>query len=335
MPATILDVARVSGISVATISKYLNGVSVKKSTQQKIEAAISELNYIPNSAAKSLVTRKSNTIGVMLPFISNLFCSEIVQVFCREVRKQGYGVLLCECSDNEVNELPSAKFLAEKNVDGILSMPKWDNPDFLDFCKLKKIPVVIVDSIVQNFPVDCIVSDNVEACFEATNKLLALGHTQIALLYGAPKAVTQERILGYYKAFNEYGLTVDQELVVECDFDFNKAYKNTTTLLKEKHPTAIFATNYDMTLGAMRAISDLGLTIGENIAIIGFDNIALTKMISPAISIVEQSTEEIGIAAAKTLIRRIKGDFTDFPTTQRIPTVLHLTSSISKDYISD
>ncbi len=330
MAATIYDIAKVSNISVTTISKYFNGHTVRASTKQKIEDAIKELNYVPNSLAKSLVTQKSNTIGILLPFISNMFCSEIVQVFCREVRRHGYGVLLCECDGKKANELPGAKFLAEKMVAGILSMPYGDNPDFLDFCNLKKIPVVILDNIVQNVNVDCVLSENSEVCYNVTSMLLDRGHTKIAIIHSSPRAATHEKLLGYYKAFSDHNIDFDPELAVECNFNFDKAYATVTRLLQTSKPTAIFATNYDMTLGSLKAINDFGLKIGEDIAFVGFDNFDLVKVISPTISVVEQSVEKIGIAAAQTIIKRINGDYSGFPSIQRIPTILHITDSIGK-----
>ena len=130
MPSTIHDVARLAGVSPSTVSKYINGGSLRPKYRQKVQQAIEQLDFKPNSVARSLKSNRTYSVGVILPSLSNTFCATIISAFEKELQKMGYGVLICDCDENPEAELPCAQFLIDKKVDGIVSMPLSDSPEF-------------------------------------------------------------------------------------------------------------------------------------------------------------------------------------------------------------
>ncbi len=329
MAATIYDLVRESGISLATVSKYLNGKKVKDSTAKKIDEAVARINYIPNGIARSLVTSKTKTVGVLLPFIANEFCSEIVQFFAAEMRANGYAILIGDCGMKKINEESVARFLLEKKVDAMFSMPLSDHSTLAAFCNAYHIPIVFVDHYLDNNQGDIIISDNKQATFDATQKLLSMGHRKIAMIGSDSFIGMAERTDGYYQALYQSpdSTAIEKDLYIN-GYDFDGSYRAMKKLWETRHPTAVICGSYNMTLGALYYLQESGICLGKDISFIGFDSLSLTKMIYPRITTIEQQCDKIGIAAAQLLIRRMNGDMSDFPRLERIPTAFHQTESI-------
>ena len=329
MSTTIYDLVRESGISLATVSKYLNGKKVKDSTAKKIDEAIRRINYIPNGIARSLVTAKTRTVGVLLPFIANEFCSEIVQSFVAELRANGYATLICDCNQKEENEEKMARFLLEKKVDAMFSMPLSDHSSLAEFCNSHHVPIVFVDHYQKDSEGDIIISDNKQATFDATQLLLSMRHRKIAMIGSDAFIGMTERADGYFQALyqSENSATIEKDLYLSGN-DFDGSYQAMKQLWEERHPTAVICASYNMTLGALYYLQENNIRLGEDISFIGFDSLSLTKMIYPPITTIEQQCDKMGAAAARLLIRRMNQDTSDFPQFVRIPTVFHQTDSI-------
>ncbi|MFI3168503.1 MAG: LacI family DNA-binding transcriptional regulator [Faecalibacterium sp.] len=311
MAATIKDIARETGLSLATISKYMNGGNLREENRAAIEKAIKKLDYTVNEYARGLKSNRSRAIGVLIPELSNLFITQIITVVEGILQEKGYSVVICDCHTDEARECAAVQFLLSKKVDGIINMPVCRDGRHLTPALEQGVPVVLIDRIVPSLKgeVDSILIDNKSAAEEATDHLLEKGHRDIAIIAGPEHIYTSKlRLSGYYAAFASRGLTPPEyELYVRhCDYTVQGGYESMRKLLTQTDCTAVFVTNYEMTLGAMIAVNELGRKIPEDISIIGFDNMDLSRITHPRLTIVTQPLEQIGYYTAKTLLERLE-----------------------------
>jgi LacI family transcriptional regulator len=307
MMANIRQVADASGVSTATVSKFLNGVKVKEKNRVAIEGAILKLNFKVNQIARGLRTNKSMTIGVLIPELDNLFATSIVSIVENILIENGYSTIICDYKTNAILEVKKLDFLIDKMVDGIITIPYYQTAENLENID---VPIVLIDRMVENSDCDCILIDNEEASYKATNYLIENGHKSIAILCGNTEIyTTKERYNGYIKALNENHIKVNSEYVLFGNYDVKTGYDLTNMLINMKNrPTAIFATNNEMTIGAMIALNEQNIDIPNEISFVGFDNLELAKAVKPKLSIITQPTEKIGEVAAHTIIARINGE---------------------------
>lgn len=306
--ATIKDIARETGLGLATISKYLNGGNLREQNKIAIEAAIDRLGFTINGFARGLKTNKSRTIGVLIPELNNLFITTIITVIEDILRKQGYGVIICDCRTDKAQEREAARFLMGKSVDGIISMPVSRSGEYLLPLIEKNIPAVLLDRMIPSLKgrVDAVLTDNAGAAEKAVKMLLNFGHKRIGVILGPRDVFTsQQRLLGYSRALSR---SVIQEMENPCvlfsDYTVQGGYRSMKRLLSDPQVTAVFATNYEMTLGAIIAVNELRIKVPEQISFIGFDNLQLSQIIQPKITIITQPMEEIGKTAAEILLQK-------------------------------
>jgi len=324
MAATIKDVAKSANVGIATVSKYLNGGNVLEKNRVLIDKAIIELNYRINSLARSLKTNKTMTIGVLIPSLENIFSTSIVSGIENILQEAGYSTLICDFQENTALELKKLIFLGERQIDGLLYMPLKGCPEGLKYLQDHDIPVILIDRAIKNCECDTVLIDNLNASYEAVEHLIVMGHRRIGIINGPTHIFTaEERMRGYYRVHEDYAISVDQDLIVCGDYRMDTAYEQAMKMLtSERAPTALFVTNYEMTLGALMAINDLNLKVPEDCSFIGFDNIALANIIKPPLTIVVQPTSEIVEMAAQLLLKRMKGNFESFPELIRMKTKL-------------
>lgn len=309
MTATIQDIAKKTGLGVATVSAYLNGVRVRSKNKELIEAAIQELGYVRNDYARGLKTRRSMTIGVLIPEFSNLFSTTIVSEMENLLREKGYGIIVCDCKSDAEMEKESLRFLLSKMVDGLIVMPTGEDGAQFAAALDREIPVVVLDRLTQNEKVSHVTIDNRAVAQKATQILTANGHRHIAIITGDERVYTaRERDAGYKEALTaahcykkEY--VYDGGLTVEGGYLAMKQIIETHAAV-----TAVFATNYEMSIGAIIAINEHGRHIPEDYSFVGFDNMALAKVFSPKLVTVNQPLEEIGRKAAELLIAGMEGN---------------------------
>ena len=307
MGATIKDIAKKTGLGLATISKYLNGGNVLEENKLAIEEAIKELDFRVNEFARGLKTSKSKTIGVVIPELSNLFCTSIITIIEDILRQKGYGILVCDCRTDENLEHEAIQFLVNKRVDGIISMPVSRDGGHLKLPLSKDIPVVLIDRKVDGINVDAVLVDNVSASHHAVSYLLENGHREIGIICGPEDIFTsQQRQLGYAQAFISKGFFPRQDLIRYGDYTVESGYARLKELVSQNESvSAVFVTNYEMTLGAIIAINEMGIKLPEQISLIGFDNMHLAQVVRPKLTIVSQPIQEIAENVANIMLKRL------------------------------
>jgi LacI family transcriptional regulator len=322
--ATEKDIAKRAGLGLATVSKYLNGGNVREKNRLALEQAVRELGYTRNEHARALKTKRSKTIGFVIPELSNAFITRIITVMEDRLRASGYGSIICDCRTDGDREKDSVRFLLGKMADGIISMPVSADGSHLEEVLSRHLPVVLIDryipfpnEVFESHPIGAVLVNNSEASKLAVDALIAVGHTKIGIVLG-PKDVftSQQRLLGYNQAHIENFMMPSGDLAIFSDYTTQGGYESMKQLL-EKGVTAAFATNYEMTLGAIIALNEAGAAIPGDISFIGFDNLQLSRVVKPKLTMVDQPLEQIGESAADLIIGLVEGN----PPKSRIVTL--------------
>jgi LacI family transcriptional regulator len=311
---TIKDIARMANVSHTTVSRALNNKSrIKNETKNKILAIASELNYQPNFIARSLVMKKTKTLGLVITNIANPFYTELAQGIEATVRGLGYNIIFCSTHSDLSTEKHYIDMLRSKGVDGIIfSSAHMDDPNIL-FLAEEAFPIVLVNRrtyhpIVRE-KVDYVGIDNILGGFLAVEHLIRLGHQRIGIIGGSSESsVGFERLEGGKRALSTYGLEVMGGYFLEGDFLKGSGYRGGKEFLKmAEPPTAIFATNDYMALGTYQAIVEEGQKVPENIALIGFNDIEFTAIKGVELTTIGQKKYEMGALAVKILVEKIEG----------------------------
>lgn len=308
MAATIKDIAKKTGLGLATISSYINGGNVREANRIKIEAAIEELHYEINEVARGLKTNKTKTIGVVIPELNNIFCTEIITSMEDVLRSQGYATIVCDCRTDKKLEAEAIAFLTQKRVDGIINMPVDTTGAHLEAFRKSGKPVVLIDRKIKNLNCDSVFVDNRAAAREAVQVFLQNGHKHIGIITGPKDIFTaQERLLGYKDALLSAGIEIRQSLICYGDYMMPSGVDGLEKLVKENPDmTAVFVCNYEMTMGAVIGANELGLVIPDDLSLIGFDNCSFARACRPKLTIVVQPTELIGTEVAKIMLSRLE-----------------------------
>lgn len=302
------DIAKVTGLGLATISSYLNGGNVREKNRIKIERAIEELHFEVNEVARGLKTNRTKMIGIIIPELNNIFCAEIITEVEDILRNKGYATMICDCRTDEKREEEAVEFLYHRRVDGLIIMPTGKKGAYLQkFIRVGK-PVVLVDRKMKNIDCDCVLVDNKGAARDAVERLIFAGHTKIGMIAGPEDVYTaEERFRGYVLAMQNAGLTVEDTLIARGDYTILGGTKGIRKLVEENPDmTAVFVSNYEMTMGAIIELNELGVKIPEEISLIGFDNEEFAKASIPRLSIVTQPTKEIGRQVAEIMLNRLE-----------------------------
>ena len=310
MGATIKDIARETGLGLATISSYLNGGNVREKNRVKIEAAIEKLHFEVNETARGLKTNKTKIIGIVIPELNNIFCAEIISEAEDILRQNGYATMLCDCRSDVHREAEAVEFLMHKRVDGLLIMPTGEYSEKLSLFAEQKKPVVLIDRKVRGINCDCVLADNEGAAKEAVLRLVDAGHEKIGLIAGPQEIYTASaRNWGFQKAMMEAELPLKDSLMVCGDYTIEGGAR-AMRQLHEKHPdmTAVLISNYEMTVGAMIEINESGIRVPDELSIIGFDNLEFAKACSPKLSIMTQPTRQMAMSAVRLLLDRLNGN---------------------------
>ena len=328
--STIKDVARYTGLSIATISKYINGGNVLKENRVVIQEAIEKLNYRPNQIARGLKTSKSMTIGVLIPSLENVFFTSIISRIEDLLQEKGYSILVCDFKENIELESKKLEFLVNKQVDGIIMVSYGGNQDYINGLLERHIPIVMLDRMIRGIECDVVLADNLNSSYRAVEELILRKHRRIGIICGPKDTYTSvERRRGYERVHEDYDCSLDERLISNGEYTVENGYNAMRSLWElEDRPTALLVTNYEMTIGAIMAINDLQINIPQELSIIGYDNIQMAKVVKPPLSIVEQPMQEIGTTAAEILLKRLKGDYSDFPRVSRLKTEIFIKESV-------
>jgi LacI family transcriptional regulator len=317
MATSIKKVAERAGVSTATVSHVINGTRfVAEETKIKVQEAMKELEYVPNHAARSLRSKKSRIIGLIIPVrfmdTSNLYFMNVAQGIESTLKKYGYNLILSNSNEKIENEVEQIKVFNSQFIDGLVIAPTGEEHDYLNEALRASYPVVFVDRKPKGFEGDCVLTDGFGGTYEAVCKLIKKGHKKIGFISGTLGITTSdERLKGYVQAFMDNDIFLDPSLIKEDDANFDNGYKLAQELLEKKDVTAIFVSNNIMTLGAIKLLQDRKVKIPEEMAIIGFDDYEWTKITMPPLTVVSQPAYELGQKAAEVLIERINLDTED------------------------
>ncbi len=329
--ATIKDVAKRAGVSVATVSYVINGTrNVAPETAARVRAAMEEMNYHPNAVAQSLRTRSTHVIGAVISDISNPFFATLIKGAEDCARKNGYSLLICNTSEKLENELVYLQLLSRKRVDGMIIAPTGKNDELIKDLIERGMQIVFIDRKVDGVPAPAVLSENEEGAYQATRHLLERGHLRIGIVLGLPHvSTTTERLAGYRRALKEMGLAGDPSLIGYGHSQVDGAREASVKLLdRPDRPTAVFATNNLMTIGLMTAIHDLGLRCPCDISVVGFDDFDWAAAFEPPLTAVAQNPYLIGKRATEILFANLNQD--DRSATEvRIPTQLRPRGSVA------
>ena len=308
MAATMKDIARRTGLGLATISSYFNGGNVREKNRIKIEEAIEELHYEVNEVARGLKTNATRTIGVVIPELNNTFCAEIITGMEDVLRSHGYATIVCDCRTDKKLEREAVEFLIRRRVDGIINMPVDEEGNHLKRFQKTGKPIVLIDRKLQGINCDSVLVDNKKAAEDAVRYFIERGHQNIGIIGGPEEVFTaQERMAGYYKALESAGIPVSESLIWHGDYTIQGGVRGFEELVQNNpEMTAVFVTNYEMTMGAMIGVNELGIRIPEQLSMIGFDNLQFARACNPKLTIVAQPTDGIAKEVAKVMLDRLE-----------------------------
>lgn len=311
---TIKDLAGYCGVSTATISRVLNHIEggYSAETEARIFDAAEKLGYIPNTAARSLVTQKTNLIAVLIPDIHYYFFQEFYAGLENYLGKHGYRILLCNTAEKSSSEEQFIQGFRNGMVDGFVvsTLNDEENNDRLLELSEQGIPVVLAERYGENREELCGVEvDNYKAGYLAVEKMHQAGHRRIAFVRGKRGARNAEiRFQGYVEALKHFGIEYDEALVCYGDYEFDKATHEVKKLLEKTEFTGLIASNGLMTAGACKAIVQAGKKIPDDISVIGIDRTLLTDTHEPEISTMDFRPYEVGVTAGRYLLDLIKGN---------------------------
>ncbi len=305
---TIRDVAERAGVSKSTVSHVINGTRyVRPEVAERVRRAMAELNYTPNRLARSLRRKTTHTIGLITPDNANPFFAQVAQAVEEVCFRRGYTVLLGNAAGDVDRELRYIRVMVEKQVDGLIVAASGLDSEHLRPQVIGRTPVVLVDRNLPDLDVDRVLADHRQGGRLATGHLIALGHRRIGCIAGpAHTSAGSERLAGYRDALVAAGLPVDESLIVPGEFDLASGYRAMRQLLEHSDPpTAVFAANDQMAIGALRALREAGVSVPEGCSVVGYDDTPLASYVAPPLTTVHQPVARLGRLAAETLLDRL------------------------------
>lgn len=315
MATTISDIAKAAGVSLATVSRVLNNSGyVKLETKEKILKIMKDYNYTPSAIARSLSKKQTNTIGVIVPDITNPFYGEVFRGINKVAEDNNFNIILCDSHESIQKEIRSIQSLREHRIRGLLITPTSceddQNVDCLNELNNLGIPVVLIDGHLKHSNFSGVFVDNLESSYNAVNSLIHEGHTKIAVITGRMNSKSaQERLNGYKRALAENNIQINDDYIFYGDYTLESGY-NLTNKIIELHngPTAIFTSSNQMTIGAVKSIREKNLSFPEDIALISFDRIDLFNIIGLDISYIDGPTTELGEIGMNLLLEALNSD---------------------------
>jgi LacI family transcriptional regulator len=307
---TINDVARFAGVSRATVSRVLNNQAyVADDVRTRVQAAMDTLGYHPSRTARRMRAMSSDLVGLIIPDIQNTLFQALVRGVEDAAYAQNMNVVLCNTDDIPDKQKVYVRLMQAEQAAGLIVVPTHPNDGaMLEPVRNAGIPIILLDRDVNNFEADSIRVDNVRGALLAARHLITLGYQRIALIAGTQYLTPgRERLQGFYDAMHERGIEIDQALVKVGNFKIENGYELALELMNAAAPPdAIFASNNLMTLGALRALHELGLRVPQDVALVGFDDMPWAEDLNPPLTAVSQPGYEIGQQAVQLLLKRIE-----------------------------
>ncbi len=307
---TIRDVAKLAGVAPITVSRVVNRLpGVTDATRARVEKAIADLHYVPNAMAKSLRSKQTHTIALVLSDVTNPFWTTVARGVEDVAAQRGFHVILCNTDENREKEAKYIGILLERRVDGIIIAATTSEKKNLAPLKRQNVSCVLIDRRVEGFKADAVRSDGITGARHLVEHLLNLGHRHIAIVMGPEHVSTSdERFEGFCQALQEHGLSVEPNLVKLGSYKQDTSDQIVSELLLARpRPTAIFAFNNLMAVGVLKALREAGLGVPEDMALVCFDDIPHASLIYPFLTVCAQDANKMGVVSAELLIDRIQG----------------------------
>ncbi len=314
---TIFDVANKAGVSKSTVSRVLNDKdSVNEKTRKKVLKVMEQLNYYPNSSARSLVTKKTHTIGLVVPDITDPFFLQFIKGAEDVGVKSNYNMLLVSSNWHVKDEWRYLKLLEEDRTDGILLISGRNIADsYIEFLESEKTPIVIIDRILDKNIIPTVNVDNVNGAYILTKHLLENGHRKIALVMGPNNMqAALNRYKGYKNALDKFNIEITDELIYQGDFSEESGYQATQKIVDDGiDVTAIFYSNDGMAIGGLKLFKEKGIKVPDDISIVGCDNIRELSLIDPPLTTLSQPRYKMGYLGMELLINIIEHNNDVYP----------------------
>jgi LacI family transcriptional regulator len=309
--ATLKDIGKEVGVSATTVSRALNNKpDISYQVKQKIKEVAERLGYSPNALARSLKAKKTSSIGVLIADIADPFFAPIVKGIENTARQMGYSIILCDTGGEYEQEKLALQMMLEKRVDGLLITPsQTEYGDILEL-KRKKVPFVLLGRHFDLVESDYVITDEIKGAFSATDYLVKKGHKKILFING-PDYISsaKERLVGYKRALQEHAILFDKSLVREDALKMEDGYRIMKQILSSGTKfTAVFAYCDFVVLGIMQALEEAKLKIPEDIAIVGYDDVAFARFLQVPLTTVHIPKYELGKEAMKLLKKKIEGE---------------------------
>jgi LacI family transcriptional regulator len=322
---TIADVAKRAGVSKMTVSRVINNSGyTSQETRARVEQAIEELGYIPNALARSLRFKRTRTIALIVTDITNPFFTTVARGVEDMANDQGFSVIFCNTDEAADEEARYVNVLLQKQVDGLLLVPAGGADETVEFLANHTVPFVLLDRRVPGMDVDVVRCDSEKGAHDIVRHLLDLGHRRIAALGGSAQITSSlDRVDGYRRAMSEAGLQREAHRAYFTSFTVAGGYEAAEMALAESPlPTAFFATNNFIAIGAMRLLKERGLSVPDDLSVVSFDDLPAAIVLDPFLTVIEQHAYEMGRRATQLLLERLHGKGSKEPQEILIPTEL-------------
>ncbi|MCS7220532.1 MAG: LacI family DNA-binding transcriptional regulator [Anaerolineae bacterium] len=313
MGVSIKDIAKVAEVSHSTVSRALrDSPLISDETKARIQRIAQEMGYSPSAIARSLVTKRTQTLGLVVTSIADPFVAEIVRGIEERALDEGYSVILCQSQADPEREIAAVEILREKRVDAIIVTASRVGSLYLPLLEKLAVPIVLVNNQQEGRYVHSVGTDNVQGGRLAAHYLLALGHTRIGYITGPEwAAASRQRLEGARQALQGQGLDLDPALIAQGDGRAEGGEEAMAHLLSHPTPpTAVFCYNDMTAIGAMRAVQRAGLRVPEDISIIGYDDVALAAYVTPPLTTIKQRKYEMGFWATEIALALLNGEET-------------------------
>lgn len=327
MAATVKDVALRAGVSVATVSKYMNGGKLRESYRKSVEQAVEELGYSINEIARNLKIKRTYIIGVLASSIRSTFIATIISALQCSLLDKGYSTVIVDYQCDKDLEAKQVEVLLRRQVDGVIIFPAENEIGIIEVVKTRGIPVMLLDNILEDYPCNAVVTDNRDCSERVTRRLIELGHRNITICAGPKYMYTaKERLAGYLSAIETSGL---KPSVILGEYETQTAFDALVNMAKSREkPTAIISSSYYTALGALRALNELSWRIPDDVSFVTFDDLEFNCALSPQISTVIQPLEEIGLCAAEKIVSLVENGQSGDPCITTLKSKIQYTSSI-------
>lgn len=306
--ATIYEVSKLAGVSLATVSRVMNGTAnVSDNTREKVHKAMNELGYVPNSIAISLASKRSNCVGILVPVLDGVFFGEMMHAIEGELRKQRKHVVVTAGHADEEQEREGVEFLLSRNCDALIVHAEELSDEYLVQIAKGKTPIYILNRYIEEIADRCISLDNEKGGYLIAKYVLELGHRNIVTIAGPnTKKDARHRLNGLRTAMGEYELVLKESHVYEGSYQQDSAEQAINHFVEQNIEfTAVICANDQMAIGAMAQLRQHGLVPGENVAVVGFDNVEFAACTFPRLTTIDYPIAEMGRVAADMILRDV------------------------------